>query len=246
MLDKRQKEQLLALEYRVLRVAFVLGIIAALLFIISFSTEFWVWVKFPTLELRNDTNREPLPFYKTGHYHGLWKICRQEFRNETAEFEEYHSTYCRSMYLTLPEWIPEKKKAQELKILDFRRSTIAVGFISLFLSVVANSFVYFSLDQLRYMYKRLAGCLILITGASAWVTMEVFKQCHYYEEEHMINQMKDSTTTYGWSYNLIWGVLVLDIFDGVTLLVCSRKRKGVKARSIKEARENEPVYLGRI
>jgi len=150
------------------------------------------------------------------------------------------------MYLTLPAWIKEEVKNIELKILDFRRSTIAVAFISLFLSLVANSFVYFSLDQLRYMFKRLAGCLILITGASAWVTMEVFKQCHNYEEAHMINQMEGSKTTYGWSYNLIWVVLILDVFDGVTMLVCSRKRKGVKARSLKEARENEPVYLGRI
>jgi len=246
MMDKKKKKDLLVVERRFLLVAFACGILAAVLFLISFCAEFWVWVEFPTADLRNDTDREPLPFYKVGHYHGLWKICRQEFRNSSDSIEPYYSDYCRPMYFHLPSWIKEEVRDIETKILDFRRSTIAVGFISLVLSIIANCFVYFSLDQLRYMYKRLSGCLILITGASAWVTMEVFKQCAYFEERHMHNQLAQSKTKFGWCYNLIWVVLVLDVFDGVTMLVCSRKRKGVKARSLKEARENEPVYLGRI
>jgi len=107
--------------------------------------------------------------------------------------------------------------------------------------------VFYSLEQLRYMYKRLAGCLLLITAASAWVTLEVFKQAYYYEAEFMTHHvLPNSETTYGWSFNLIIPVLIMYIVDGIIVLACSRKRKGMKARSIKEARENEPVYLGRM
>jgi len=79
------------------------------------------------------------------------------------------------------------------------------------------------------------------------VTIEVFKQSVLFEEKHMSqNIMAGSMVDFGWSYNFVWVALVLFLFDGVVMLVCSRKRKGVKARSVKEAKENEPVYLGRM
>jgi len=89
--DEKKAQRLTALkwEQRVLRAAFASGIIGSLLFLASFSSEYWVWVKFPNSQFRNDTGRQM--YYKTGHYHGLWKICRQEYHNFTEGKEAEHS-----------------------------------------------------------------------------------------------------------------------------------------------------------
>lgn len=84
-------------------------------------------------------------------------------------------------------------------------------------------------------------------AACTWVTLEVFRQSIKFEKQNMEHNVPLlSKVEHGWSYNLIWVSLVLYIFPGVILLVFSRKRKGRKARSIKEAHENEPVNLGRV
>lgn len=77
--------------------------------------------------------------------------------------------------------------------------------------------------------------------------MEVFRQSIKFEEQNMKHNVPEfSKVIHGWSYNLVWVTLILYLFPGVAFLVFSRKRKGRRARSMKEARENEPVVLGRI
>lgn len=75
-----KKARLLTFERRLLLTAFGCGLLATFLFIVSFSSEFWVYVELQTPQSRNETRGE---FLKTGHYHGLWKICRQELWYET-------------------------------------------------------------------------------------------------------------------------------------------------------------------
>jgi len=43
-----------------------------------------------------------------------------------------------------------------------------------------------------------------------------------------------------------WASLALYVIVGVTMFFLSSKRKGERAYTIKEAKENEPVHLGRI
>lgn len=81
---KEKNESKLKWEARVMYGAFGLGLLASLLLLIAISTSYWVTVEFPYSTLRNDTGRGG-EFYKTGHYHGLWRICRQEYVNSTSE-----------------------------------------------------------------------------------------------------------------------------------------------------------------
>jgi len=46
----------------------------------------------------------------------------------------------------------------------YRRSSAAVSLIGLVMACIANAFTFYSLNQLRYMFKRLAATLHLITG----------------------------------------------------------------------------------
>ena len=71
------KYQSLVWEKRILIGAFVMGVLGTLLFIISFSTEFWIFVKLESPQKRIDEKRGG-SYQKTGHYHGLWRICREE------------------------------------------------------------------------------------------------------------------------------------------------------------------------
>lgn len=240
------QERLLVVEQRLILVAFAVGLLATVIFIVAFSSEHWVHVTLQSLQQRNDSRGV---FLKQAHYHGLWRICREEFwyKNRTTSNETYPYRFCRTMYFSLPKDTKPELKDVERKMIDFRRSTVAMGFIAIFLSIAANSFTWYSLGQLRYMYKRLAGCIQLITGATCWVTLEVFRQAFLYEERNMKENVPEfSEIRNGWSYNIVWLSCAMFLFTGIVLLACSRKRKGIKARSLKEAKENEPVVLGRI
>jgi hypothetical protein len=72
-------------EDRILRAAFVAGLLATLLLLIAISTSKWVTVEYQHSVLYNHTNIGRGEFFKTGHYHGLWRICRQEYVNTTDE-----------------------------------------------------------------------------------------------------------------------------------------------------------------
>lgn len=235
------------LERRVLIASVAMGVVATLLFLVAYSSEYWVYVVLSKPQERSEANRGE--FLKIGHYHGLWRICRQEYwyYNKTASNSTYYYLYCRRMFFAVPDYVKPEAIPLEWKMLHFRRSTAVMGSIALILAITAHCFAWYSLGHLRYMFKRLAGCLELITAACTWVTLEVFRQSIKFEKQNMEHNVPQfSKVDHGWSYNLVWISLVLYIFPGVALLVCSRKRKGRKARSIKEAHENEPVNLGRF
>jgi len=56
----------------------------------------------------------------------------------------------------------------------------------------------------------------------------------------------DARLLYGASFALAWVSIVCYIAVGIALFVLSKKRKGERALSAKEAIENEPVHLGRL
>ena len=51
--------------------------------------------------------------------------------------------------------------------------------------------------------------------------------------------------SYGYSYMFAWVTFLLLVLSGITFFLTSGKRKREKALSEREARENEPVHLGR-
>ena len=75
-LMKMKLDRELQLENRILMGAFVCGLLATLFFLVSFSSEFWVHVTLNSPEKKYDKDRGS--FNKTGHYHGLWRFCRNE------------------------------------------------------------------------------------------------------------------------------------------------------------------------
>lgn len=240
---KRLKiEKQMRCEWRILVSIFVVGLFGTLTFIIAFSTEYWVWVDLKEPQKKNDYERGQGYYLKTGHYHGLWRFCRREIwagQNETV--------FCRKMSFDVLPNVTPQRLVVETKMADFRRSTVAVGIIAIVLSSLAHAFTWYSLNQYRYMFKRLAGCLHLITGASCWVVSEVFRQAMMFEKSAMEKHVKEfSKIRLGWSYYLVWVSLFSFLIPGGLMLYYSRKRKGACALNVLEALENEPVNLSRV
>jgi ABC-type xylose transport system permease subunit len=133
------------------------------------------------------------------------------------------------------------------EILDFSRSETAFAMISILLAALANAFAVYSMKQFRYMFKRLAAMLYLITAFCIVVCLEVFKYSIEYEREKLpARHPKGSEISFDWSYGLCWVVFVIYIVAPIVMFITSRKRKGDKARTEGEAMENEPVILGRV
>lgn len=68
-----------------------------------------------------------------------------------------------------------------------------------------------------------------------------------YEQAHLtVIVPPGSHISYGFSYYLCWVSFAIFVLVGIAVFACSRKRKRDKALSLQEARENEPVVLGRL
>lgn len=88
---KKGKMDMMVWETRILYAAFATGIVATILFLVAYSSEYWVLVSLKEPQPRMDERGE---FLKVGHYHGLWRICRQEYWhfNKTRSNDTY---YCK-------------------------------------------------------------------------------------------------------------------------------------------------------
>ncbi|KAK2169398.1 hypothetical protein LSH36_10g04012 [Paralvinella palmiformis] len=68
-----------------------------------------------------------------------------------------------------------------------------------------------------------------------------------YEKEHLARRHPaGSQLSYGYSFVLSWIVFLIYLGAAIIYFICSKKRKRDKARSEKEAIENEPIHLGRM
>jgi len=84
MASKRSKRSRGLWEKRIMYLSFIAGLLATFILLVAVSTDYWVTVTLARSQYRNDTDRDG-EFYKTGHYHGLWRICRQEYVNTSAD-----------------------------------------------------------------------------------------------------------------------------------------------------------------
>ena len=67
-----------------------------------------------------------------------------------------------------------------------------------------------------------------------------------YEKNNLPQRHPDNASVkYGFSFGLAWCVVVLYIIAGILFLICGGKRKREDALSDEEAKENEPVHIGR-
>jgi len=87
---------------------------------------------------------------------------------------------------------------------------------------------------------------LLLTAATAMVSIEVFRRkLHYMNDNVKTIEWFRGNFSYGFSFGFACVTFILLAFSGVAFLLVSGKRKREKALSEREAKENEPVQLGR-
>ena len=86
----------------------------------------------------------------------------------------------------------------------------------------------------------------MCVAATAMVSIEVFRNMlHYMNKRVKTFAWFSGTFNYGFSYAFAWITFILLVLSAITFFLTSGKRKREKALSEREARENEPVQLGR-
>lgn len=224
---------------RYLWASFGCGILASFLFLIAMTTTGWMSMTMPP-----GTYRESTHAYLLKQYAGLWRICFVEWDNSTTPILQRE--YCR-----MKKFFPSKEAIENNDIdtrdLDYCRSEAAFSVITLLLSATPNFFTWYSIQEPRYMFKRVAGSLHLVTAGCIFVCMEIYKISLDYERLNLPARYPASVVlSYGYAMYLAGISAALFIVVGITMFVLSAKRKGDKATSEKEAIENEPVIIGRI
>jgi uncharacterized membrane protein YtjA (UPF0391 family) len=227
-------------QQKVLVGAIIATCFGVVLMLVSMITPYWVHVVIPGGQWRNESSA-----YVIGHHSGLWRICRTELHNQTQP--EFKRTLCTRLKLfpskdeiiTDPEIDPH--------ILDYSRSETAFAVIALLLMVLGIVFSIYAVREPRYMFKRLAGMLHIMTAICILVCSEVLLSSVAYERENLPKRLPPgSYIHYGASFGLAWIVFVIFLAAALINFYYGRKRKRDDALDEKEAMENEPVHLGRM
>lgn len=225
---------------KVLTGGIVLTGIGVFLMLVSISTDYWVEIIIPQGQYRNSSGG-----YVLKHHSGLWRICRTELDNRTLP--AIKRDYCTRVKLFASQEEDLKDPEIDQFIQHYSRSETAFAVISVALMALGIIFSVYAVKEPRYMFKRLAGTLHIMTAICILVCAEVLINSVNYESENLpARHPEGAYIRYGASFVLVWIVLVIFVVAAIINFYYGRKRKGDRAESDKEAVENEPVHLGRF
>ncbi|XP_015909636.1 voltage-dependent calcium channel gamma-1 subunit [Parasteatoda tepidariorum] len=234
---KRDPAAVLAFEQRLLMAATIAVLVAAIVWIISITTDYWFHVlpeKGSPIYI-NKTNT-----YFVRSYSGLWKICKFTHPNGTLSGEPVKN--CHNHRLFPSDEFIQKNPEVDRTILDYTRTETAFSIISLCLMLMGFGFSIYTFRHPRYMFKRLAGGVHLISAAATLIVVEVVINSVAYEERFLSDRHpKGAVWSYGYSFVLAWITFVILVISGLTFLICSRKRKGIPGTG-----DDTPNILGRM
>ena len=89
--------------------------------------------------------------------------------------------------------------------------------------------------------------VLSVAAVSILISAEVFLQSIEYEEAYL-EQRYPARATHSLGFSFAFAIFSLVVYAccAVVFIVYSRKLKGERATSEQEARENEPVIIGRL
>lgn len=126
---------------------------------------------------------------------------------------------------------------------------MALAGLSLLCHLMAVSFSFYTFRNPRYTFKRLAGCIHLMTAATVVVLIEVVSNGATFAAKHLTHSLfpVGSVSYHGFSYYLAWLVAAQFAAAGLTFLLFSRKRKNLNITD-EEGRplsDDQPQFMGR-
>lgn len=227
-------------ERRVLLGTAGFTLLGILFMLIAISADYWYLLHIPGGQYRNSTKS-----YVINHHAGLWRICRKELDNRT--YPHIRRDYCTMIKLFPNSRTIDKDPEIDGVIVNFSRTETAFAVIALLLMMMGLVFTFYAIREPRYMFKRVAAAIHIITAICILVCAEVLSQSVAYEEINLpARHPEGSYYRYGFCFYLAWITFAIFVLAGIVFIWFSRKRKGFKAYNEEEALENEPVHLGRI
>lgn len=253
-------------ERRVLLGCTAMLSVATIVWVVAISTDYWFVVHGGTGIYIPQTKR-----YFLESNSGIWRLCRtvlmpsptsatenstisangtgvnQTLTTTSAEtVTDVPRTFCRyhDMFPT-----DERIKADpslDNSILNYSRTEASFAVISLFLMCMGFAFSIYTFRNPRYTFKRLAAGCHGITAVSVLAVIEVLCTSIEYERAHLhFTYPPGATDSYGYSMYLAWFVFLLHLFEAITFLMYSKKRKGSKAATDELGMVDEPTIIGR-
>lgn len=216
-----KRHALLMRDRRILIFITFLCCIASILWIVSLSTDFWVIVD--TVPKNSNDSTAVLKSHL-----GVWRGCitnRQRINESTSIVD---TDGCSYHNLEQDDHELKAKPSIARTIVDYRRTIVALAGLSLLCHIMSISFSMYTFRNSRYTFKRLAGCMHLITAATTFVLIEVVSNGADFSRAHLLSVFPVGTVWHhGFSYYLAWYVCFQYGMAGLTFLVCSRKRKSL-------------------
>ena len=101
------------------------------------------------------------------------------------------------------------------------RSELSLSGVTLLLTIGALLFSWYSINNPKYTYRRLAAVLHLFVAASLLAVIQLVES----KSHHQLHREGSKNLLYGYSYLLAWCSFLVSILAAVTFLLSSRKRK---------------------
>ncbi|XP_074648908.1 transmembrane protein 114-like [Tubulanus polymorphus] len=229
-----------SIEKRLLKGFMVATVVAFFVMIISVATDYWL-----ILDLKTGFYRNASDSFLLKSYSGLWRICRIEVTNHSRGFRKHERCSPLKFYPSYKE--VENNPEIDYGILNYSRTVTAFAIMSLVLMIMGCGFALYTFWEPRYMFKRLAAFLHIMSAVCVLVCIEVLMTSMEYTAEHLPARFpKTAYLHYGFSFGFAWIVFLVYLSAGAVFLFASRKRKGENAPSETVAEANEPLHLGRV
>ncbi|XP_064626605.1 transmembrane protein 114-like [Lineus longissimus] len=229
------------MEKRVLSGAAGASGFAFLLMLISVATDYWMVLKVPSGFYRNVTKQ-----YLIGANSGLWRLCRTEVKNLTESGGKI-LRYCESLDMFPTNHNLSNHPEVDSGYLDYRRTCSAFAIIGLVLMVMGIFFAFYSMREVRYMFKRLTSFIFFMSALCVLVCIEVLMSSMTYAAAKLPSRIpKGSNLTYGFSFVFAWLAFIAYLAAGVVFLAYGRKKKSEHGVEEEVAEANQPLQLGRV